>query len=134
MKLPKDCTVAVCDGEKLSLFRNTGEEAAPKLTAVPHAPVDDDHSGVDSGHHSDSANPQSHQFDKDSFAVGVAELLNAQVAGGKVSKLVIIAPAKTLGELRKHYDKKLTGHLIGEIAKDLTGSSAHDIEKTVAAA
>jgi len=39
-----------------------------------------------------------------------------------------------LGELRKHYHKSLTAALVGEIAKDLTGHSIADIEKTVAAA
>ena len=134
MKLPKGCTVAVSDGEKLNLFRNTGEEAEPRLTSVPHAQVEENHSGVGSQHHSNASNPEDGAVDKAGFAAGVAKILNAQVAAGKISKLIVIAAPKTLGELRKHFDKKLEAHLVGEIAKDLTGSSTADIEKTVASA
>ncbi len=134
MKLPKGCTVAVSDGEKLVLFHNTGDEAEPHLTAAPHARVEENHSGVGSQHHSNASNPEDHSVDKAGFAAGVAKILNAQLAAGKISKLVVIAAPKTLGELRKHYDKKLEAHLVGEIGKDLTGSSAKDIEKSIASA
>ena len=40
MLLPKGTTVAVADGEKLSLFRNTGDEANPALTAMPEPDID----------------------------------------------------------------------------------------------
>ncbi|RVA28410.1 host cell attachment protein, partial [Mesorhizobium sp. M7A.F.Ca.US.001.01.1.1] len=33
MDIPKGATVAVADGERLNLFRNSGDEANPKLTA-----------------------------------------------------------------------------------------------------
>ena len=56
------------------------------------------------------------------------------MAAGKISKLVVIGAPKMLGELRKHYDKTLEAHFVGEIAKDLTGSSVKDIEKMIAAA
>ncbi len=134
MKLPKGCTVAVSDGEKLVLFHNTGDEAEPRLAAAPHAHVEENHSGVGSQHHSTSANPEDGDVDKAGFAAGVAQVLNAQMAAGKITKLLVIAAPKTLGELRRHYDKKLEAHLVGEIAKDLTGSTAHDIEQTIAAA
>ena len=134
MKLPKGCTVAILDGEKLVLFHNTGDEAEPRLAAAPYAHVEENHSGVGSQHHSNAANPEDGNVDKAGFAAGVAQLLNAQMAAGKISKLLVIAAPKTLGELRKHYDKKLQAHLLGEIAKDLTGSTAKDIEKTILAA
>ena len=34
MDIPKGATVAVADGEKLNLFRNSGDEANPSLTAI----------------------------------------------------------------------------------------------------
>ena len=134
MRLPKGCTVAVSDGEKLVLFHNVGDEAEPRLTAAPHAPVEENHSGVGSQHHSTSANPEDGDVDKAGFAAGVAQVLNAQMAAGKITKLLVIAAPKTLGELRHHYTKMLQTHLIGEIAKDLTGRTTAEIEKTIAAA
>ncbi len=134
MQLPKGAIVAVADGEKLNLFRNTGDEANPKLTALPAADVARDNKGSGGRHHSSSANPDGGQMEEDSFSAGIAALLNKQVLDGKIADLVIIAAPRTLGELRKHYHQKLSATLVGEIAKDLTGHAVHDIEKTIAAA
>ena len=134
MQLPKGATVAVADGEKLNLFRNTGDEADPRLTALPGADVASDNKGSGGRHHSSSANPDGGQMEEDSFSAGIAALLNRQVLDGKIADLVIIAAPRTLGELRKHYHQKLSAKLVGEIAKDLTGHAVHDIEKTIAAA
>lgn len=134
MQIPKGATVAVADGEKLNLFRNTGDEANPKLTALPAADVASDNKGSGARHQSSSANPDNSQAEEDSFSAGIADFLNRQVLDGKINDLVVIAAPRTLGELRKHYHKKLSATLVGEIAKDLTGHAVQDIEKTIAAA
>ncbi len=64
----------------------------------------------------------------------IADVLNRRVLNGKITGLVVIAAPKALGELRKHYHKELEAILVGEIAKDLTGHSIQDIEKSIAAA
>ncbi len=134
MKLPKNALVAVADGETLNLYRNTGDESSPSITALPNADVTTTNKGSGSRHQSSSANPSDSQQDEDSFAAGVAGLLNKRVLDGKIDDLVIIAAPRTLGELRKHYHKSLNAKLVGEIAKDLTGHSAADIAKTIASA
>ena len=134
MDIPKGATVAVVDGEKLNVFRNTGDEANPKLTASMVDDVTNDNKGSGGRHQSSSANPDSSQIEEDSFAAGTADLLNRQVLGGQIANLIVIAAPRTLGELRKHYHQKLSAVLVGEIAKDLTGHSAQEIEKVVAAA
>lgn len=90
--------------------------------------------GTGPSHQSSSANPDSSQIEEDSFAAGTADLLNRQVLGGQIGKLIVIAAPRTLGELRKHYHQKLSAVLVGEIPKDLTGHSAQEIAKVVAAA
>lgn len=134
MQLPKGATLAVADGEKLSLFRNTGDESHPKLTALPEADVGTGNKGSGGRHHSSSGNPDDKRLDEDSFAAGIVAVLNKRVLAGQVDDLVIIADPKTLGEMRKHYHAKLSAVLLKEIAKDLTGHSTHDIEKTLMAA
>ncbi|MBB6411958.1 host attachment family protein [Mesorhizobium sangaii] len=134
MDIPKGATVAVADGERLNLFRNTGDEANPPLTASAGDDVTNDNRGSGARHQSSSANPDNSQIEEDSFATGTADLLNRQVLGGQIENLIIIAAPRTLGELRKHYHQKLTAVLVGEIAKDLTGHSAQEIEKAVGAA
>ena len=134
MKIPKGATVAVADGEKFSLFRNAGDEAHPKLAALPAATVDTDNKSGGVGHPSSSANPADSQQDEDGFAAGIAALLNKHALEGKLTNLVVIAAPRTLGELRKHYHAKLKDVLVGEISKDLTGQTSDDIEKAIAAA
>jgi protein required for attachment to host cells len=133
MILPTDTIVAVADGEKLKLFRNTGTETEMSLTAAPEQDVETAAPGAN-GHHSSAANPDDSQVAEDGFASGISEMLNHQVLAGKFSNIVIIAAPKTLGEMRKHYHKKLEEVLLGEIAKDLTGHAIADIEKTILAA
>jgi protein required for attachment to host cells len=134
MQLPRGATVAVADGEKLRLFRNTGDETNPKLTLLPGSDVSSDNKGSGARHQSSSANPDNSQVEEDSFAAGIAELLNRQVLDGKVTDLIVIAAPRTLGELRKHYHQKLSATLVGEVAKDLTGHSLQDVEKAIATA
>ena len=129
-----EATVAVADGEKLILFRNTGDEANPKLTALPEADVENENAGSGARHVSSSANPDDSQAEEDGFAAGISDLLNKRVLDGKVANLIVIAAPRTLGELRKNYHQKLKAVLVGEIDKDLTGHAVHDIEKAIAAA
>ena len=134
MKIAKGALVAVADGEILNLYQNEGDESSPKLVAMAAADISTENKGSDSRHQSSSANPSDSQQDEDSFAAGVAAMLNKRVLDGKIGSLIIIAAPRSLGELRKHYHKALSAVLAGEIAKDLTGSSVADIEKTIASA
>lgn len=133
MELPKGAIVAVADGEKLKVFRNSGDAGAPKLSEVTLGQVEAQNAGSGSRHESSSANPSDSQQDEDGFAAGIAELLNKQALDGKAEHVVIIAAPRTLGELRKHYHKTLSAIIVGEIAKDLTGQSIAEIEQAIAA-
>lgn len=134
MLLPNDALVAVADGEKLVLFKNAGDESNPKLTLLQAPDIGSDNKGSGSRHSSSSANPDDSQQSEDGFAAGISEMLNKQALAGNVNHLIVIAAPRTLGELRKHYHKALSAKLIGEIAKDLTGHSAGDIQTAIAAA
>lgn len=133
MNIPKSAIVAVADGEILNLYRNDGEESAPRLTAMQDAAISTENKGSGGRHQSSSANPSDSQQDEDSFAAGTAAMLNKRVLDGKIDALIIVAAPRTLGELRKHYHKALSAVLVGEISKDLTGHSIADVEKTIAA-
>ena len=134
MLLPNGAMVAVADGEKFHLFHNKGDEGHPSLSAMPAGPVGSDNHGSGARRSTSSANPDHGQSEEDSHSAGVAALLNAEVTAGRIHHLVVIASPRALGELRKHYSKELSGKLVGEIAKDLTGHSVSDIEKAIAAA
>uniref|UniRef100_B0SUL7 AtsE n=1 Tax=Caulobacter sp. (strain K31) TaxID=366602 RepID=B0SUL7_CAUSK len=130
MILPKGALVAVVDGEKLVMFKNTGEHA-PELTALPTPDIHGDGGGT-SGHASSSANPDDSTKSEDGYAAGVAAVLNQQALTNQFEHLFVVAAPKTLGELRKHWHKALEAKLVGELAKDLTGQPADAIATAIA--
>jgi len=71
-RLPKNTTVAVADGTKLHHFRNTGDEAHPKLTALPEPATGGDNNSAGVRHSSSSASPNDSRLEEDSFAVPTA--------------------------------------------------------------
>ena len=133
MMLPKGTTVAVADGEKLNLFRNSGDEAGLNLAPIAHSDVDSEGQGTGSRRNS-SGNPDASQSSEDGFSAGIVDMLNKGVLEGTIAGLVVIAAPRALGEMRKHYHKSLSAKLLGEIAKDLTGHSLADVEAAIQAA
>lgn len=132
MKLAKNTLVAVVDGERLALFRNTADSG---LTLTPATNPEIDTSGGNSGGRNSSAgNPDDKTQEEDAFAAGVAERLNKIAIAGNADHVLIIAAPKTLGELRKHYHGQLKSRLAGEISKDLAGQSPEKIAAAIEAA
>jgi len=130
MILPKGALVAVVDGEKLVLFKNTGD-LTPELTSLPIPDIN----GVGGGsgsHPSSAANPDDSTQAEDGYAAGVATFLNQQALTHQFEHLLVIAAPKTLGELRKHWHKALQAKLVGELAKDLTGQPTDAIATAIA--
>ena len=134
MQLTVGATVAVIDGEKLRLFRNTGKAGEPKLIALQEPELSSDNKGSGARHASSAANPDDSRLEEDSFVVAVAGWLNTQALGKTFEALAVVAAPKSLGELRKHYHKALEATLVVELAKDLTGHSISDIEAALAKA
>ncbi|WP_184054656.1 host attachment family protein [Sphingomonas aerophila] len=72
-----------------------------------------------------------HQQEEDRFAAQTADLLKKRALANEFEKLIVVAPPKTLGELRKHYHKEVESRLAGELAKDLTNRPVDQIEKAL---
>ena len=134
MKLDKGTTIVVADGEKFAMFKVTTAGDPPILTALPAPDVTSDNKSGGSHHISTSANPDESRLEEDTHSVAVVEWLNKQAQAGKFDALVVIAPPKALGEMRKHYHKTLSAVLVGELAKELSNHSTDDIAKALAAA
>ena len=60
-------------------------------------------------------------------------MLKERALRNDFDSLIVVAPPRTLGELRKHYHKEVEKRLAGEIAKDLTGHPVEEIEKIIRA-
>ena len=130
MILPNGATVAVADGETLSLFRKGGHESGLSLKAIEAPELNGGNAGK--SHRSSEAEPDDKSQAEDGYAAASAAWLNKQVLEGKIGPLMVIAAPRTLGELRKHYHKQLEAVLVGELAKDLVGRPVADIEAAVA--
>lgn len=76
--------------------------------------------------------PDFHQQEKDRFARDLAERINAMALAGKFDAIVIIAPAKTMGELRTLWHGEVSKRIIGEHVKEMTDRPVQDIEALVA--
>jgi len=75
-----------------------------------------------------------HQLEEDRFAAQTAELLRRRALADEFEALIVVAPPRTLGELRKHYHKEVSERLAGELPKDLTGHTVPQIEAALLAA
>lgn len=142
MQVPHRSFVVVADGKKMLFFRNEGDSDYPKLEVERKRETSDapdrDRKTDAPGRTFDSAGGGGrsayqevdfHQLEEERFAAETAELLRKRALRNDFESLIIVAPPKTLGELRKHYHKEVEKRLTGEIAKDLTGHPVTEIEK-----
>jgi protein required for attachment to host cells len=133
MNLPNGAFVAVVDGEKLNLFRNTGHLLDIQLQSVEAPEIPERLSGAP-GRRSSEANPDNDTQAEDGFAMGVAEALNHMALINKLEALMVVAAPKTLGQLRKHWHKALEEKLVGEIPKDLSGRPPEAVAEAISKA
>ena len=151
MQLANNTVVLVADGRKLLFLRNDGDAEFPNLTvetAEEHPNPANRDQATDAAGRASSTSPAGgtarsgssmeptdfHQLEEDRFAAEAAAMLKKKALANDFEKLIIVAPPKTLGELRKHYHVEVEKRLEGELAKDLTGHTVADIEAAIKAA
>ncbi len=144
MKIPHKTLVLVADGEKLLLFRNEGDETYPVLETVLHEQQSHAATGEQGsdrpgrsfssiGARRSSYNETDwHQQDEDRFAIHAAGLLE-RAASASDAGIVVLAPPRTLGTLRKHWGRHTRTGLLAEIAKDLVHHMTDDVIAAIAA-
>jgi len=145
MRVPHNSFVLVADGKKMLFFRNEGDEEFPQLEVAEKDEQADaasrDQKTDEAGRAFPSSGPGRHAYSEtdfhqqgeDRFAQSAAEMLKERALRNEFENLIIVAPARTLGELRKHYHKEVEKRVSAEIAKDLTGHPVADIEKILLA-
>jgi protein required for attachment to host cells len=141
MDVPHNAFVAVADGEKMLLFRNQGDGQFPHLIVVEEGEQESmanrelrrdvpgrSFSSVGPGRSAyDEAD--SRQLGEDRFAAETADMLNRRALGDEFESLIVVAPPRTLGELRRYYHGELDRRLIGEVPKNLTNMPVREIER-----
>jgi protein required for attachment to host cells len=145
MQIPHDTFILVADGRKSLFFRNDGDGEFPNLSAErkevrenpAHHEQASDTAGMSmktkDGRGGSMEEVDFHQLEEDRFAADTAEMLNERALRNEYEALVVVAPPKTLGELRKHYHKAVEQRILGEVPKDLVNVPVAEIEKILQA-
>ena len=140
MPLATNALVLVTDGRKTLYFRNQGDQNQIDLRIEAH---DERQDAADHEMKTDAAgsNAQSggfgrptyeetdfHQLEEDRWAHAAAEEVNKRALANDFEALAIVAPPKTLGEIRKKLHKEAARRVVCEIPKEMTKRPIPDIE------
>jgi len=141
LKLRQGTWVVVCDGRKTIVLENIGDERYPDLRTrsaleaedAPTSALGTDrpgrvHQSVGSAR-SGVEQTDWHDRDEQEFLKALAARLDKAVLAKEVGHLVIVAPPRALGVLRKAFSQHVTSAIVAEIDKDLTGAPVSEIEK-----
>lgn len=142
MPLPHDTLVLVADGRKALFLRNEGDAQQIDLRTASHREREDrKDSDIKTAPAGQSPAPAGtglgggtmqetdfHQQEEDRFAKELSEKVNRMALAGEFDELVVVAPARTMGELRPLWHKEVQSRLKGEHVKEMTDRPISDIE------
>jgi protein required for attachment to host cells len=144
IKIASEALVVVGDGEKALFLRNKGGPEDIRLE-VEHILGHDNPATHEQGTdkpgrafasagtaRSSMEETDWHQLGEDRFAVDIADTLYRLAHANKFEALVVVAPPKVLGTLRKAFHKEVVDRITGELPKNLTSHPIPDIEKLLA--
>lgn len=144
INLPHDAFVFVGDGRKALFLRNEGDEKFLNLKTervlVDQNPPTREQGSDQPGRAFASVGSRRsavedadwHVLEEQRFAHEVAAALQRVVRDRKIKALVVVAPPKTLAELRKAFHSDVKNRIVAEIDKDLTKQPVYEIEKHLA--
>lgn len=142
LSIPHNALVFIGDGHKALFLRNAGDEKFPSLKTErvftdenpPSREQGTDRPGrtfkrAGTNLRSGIWTTDWHELEKERFAARVASALEQQVRANKVEAIVIVAPPRTLAELRHAFHKDVANCIVAEVDKDLTKHPVGEIEK-----
>ena len=139
---PVTSWIVIADGAHARVFENKGPGKG--LTPLPgeeahhgHRPsreIDADrpgrsHDRFGPGRHAMEPPSDAHRSEKQRFADTLAARLNAKALAGSFDRLILVAPAKTLGDLRNALSKETRARVHAELSKDLTHTPTQDLPR-----
>ena len=143
--IPHDAFVFVGDGRKALFLRNAGDKRFPNLV-TERVFADDNPATREQGSDKPGRNFAAagstrrsameptdwHEIEERRFAKQVSAALEALVRERDAPALIVVAPPRTLADLRQALHGDVKARVIGEIDKDLTKPPVWEIEKMVA--
>ncbi len=143
--IPRDALIFVGDGQKALFLRNSGDAQFPNLT-TERVFVDDNppthEQGTDrpgrefkragTNRRSSVETTDWHELEKHRFADRVAAAMEQLVRAQNTKSIIVVAPPRTLAELRHVFHADVKDRIVAEIDKDLTNQPVWEIEKHLA--
>jgi len=147
MNVEHGASVLVTDGRKALLLRNEGDAEFPNLRLVHkwEVPVPADRelrsdapgrvfsSREGSTRRSSYDEGDFHEQAEAEFAERIADFVNKQALKTAPKGIVLVAPPRTLGVMRKHLDLGVSDKVVAEVPKDLVKHPIAAIERLLAA-
>ena len=143
MPLANNTLVLVTDGRKTLFFRNEGDQNQIDLRTEAHDEREDltdgemktdapgsIHQSAGYGH-STYEETDFKQQEEDRWAHSAADEVNRRALANDFEALAIIAPPRTLGEIRKKLHKEAERRVVCEIPKEMTRRPIPDIEALI---
>ena len=145
-KIPHDARIFVGDGRKALFLRNDGDEKFANFVTErvivdvnpPSSEQGTDRPGRSSasgeGSRRSSMEPTDwHDIEEHRFASRVASALEALVRDNAAPAVVVVAPPRTLADIRVALHADVKAKVVLELAKDLTRHPVPEIERLVVA-
>ena len=143
--IPHNSLILVGDGQKAVFLRNRG--SALHVDLVVERSLEQDNpatreQGTDrpgrataslGGARSAMEEVDWHQIAKERFADEIAKVLYHHAHANLFDRLIIVAPPKILGQLRKAFHAEVIDRIAAEIPKELTSHPVSEIGKLIAA-
>jgi protein required for attachment to host cells len=141
LKLRQGAWVVICDGRKTIVLENIGDEEYPDLRTksaleaedAPTSALGADRPGRVHQRFGEARSGVEqtdwHDRDEQDFLKALAARLDKAVQAKEVTHLVIVAPPRALGVLRKAFSPHVKDAIVTEIDKDLASHPVTDIEK-----
>ncbi len=143
--MPKSITwIVVADGARARVFRSEGwgsglepvESSESEAATRPTRALGTDrpgrvHESADVARHAMAPRVDWHRFEKARFANEIAAMLVRGRKAGAFDRLVMVAPPKTLGDLRGALDKETRNSISAELDKDLTHVPPTELRKHI---
>jgi len=145
LNIPKQALVVVGDGEKALFLRNVGTVRKLELeveNVLAHGNPSTHEQGTDKPGRTSARvgtarsaieESDSHQLGEERFASEIAAILYRLAHANQFEALVVAAPPKVLGNLRKAFHKEVVDRIILQVPKELTSHTVLDIERLLAA-
>jgi len=142
MNITHGTWIAIADGARALIMRNDGEADIPNFVVLDvlknrnNARTSEIGTDKPGRSHSSTTSARSsvgqtdwHELGEQRFAHDFAKILEEHCEAGDFESLVVVAPPRTLAEIRHNYSKRVKDALIAEVDKDLTNHPVYEIER-----